>query len=168
MDLLHSSNAAKDRAEAMSLYGQLAGKWEISITYTPKVGEKKFASGEWEFGLALEGRAVIDVWQIPSRKEAETMGGSVECGLCVRIYDPLLELWKFTFHGPIYRSTINMLAYKIGNEIIQEMFTGRDIIRWIFYDITTDKFLWRATRSIDGGNTWEVEQTLEAVRTMYN
>jgi hypothetical protein len=166
MDLLHSSHAAKDRVEAMSLYGQLTGKWEIAVAYIPKEGAKRFASGEWEFGYALEGRAVIDIWQIPSRKEAEIIGSSVECGLCVRVYDPVLELWKFTFHGPLYRTTINMLAYKIGNEIIQEMFAGRDIVRWIFHDIRKETFLWKATRSTDGGKTWKAEQTVDAVRTV--
>jgi hypothetical protein len=166
MDLLHSLHPAKDRAEAMSVYGQLSGKWKIAVTYISKEGEKRFASGEWEFGYALEGRSVIDVWQIPARKEAEITGSSVECGLCVRVYDPVLELWKFTFHGPLYRTTINMLAFKIGNEIIQEMFAGRDIVRWIFHDITKEKFLWKATRSTDGGNTWKVEQIVEAVRTV--
>ena len=166
MDLLHSLHPAKDRAQAMGVYGQLTGKWKISITYISKENEKRFTSGEWEFGYALEGRAVIDVWQIPSRKDVETIGNSVECGLCVRVYDPVLELWKFTFHGPLYRATLNMLAYKIGNEIVQEMFAGRDIVRWIFHDITKETFLWKSVRSTDGGNTWRIEQTVEAERTI--
>ncbi|MEO6722801.1 MAG: hypothetical protein ABIN67_20705 [Ferruginibacter sp.] len=164
MELLYSSHPAKDRSEAMYLYGQLVGKWKTSIRHIPAEGEERFTSGEWEFGFALEGRAVIDVWQIPSRKEAELTGNTVECGLCVRVYDPILALWKFTFHGPLYRTTLNMLAYKIGNEIVQEMFVGRDIVRWIFHDITEEIFLWKAIRSKDGCKNWIVEQTLEAIR----
>ncbi len=166
MQLLLSSNPAKDRTQALHLYGQLAGKWNISIKYTPKEGTEKYVSGEWEFGYVLEGRAVIDVWQIPARNEAELSGNTVECGLCVRIYDPVLDLWKFTFHGPLYRTTINMLAYKIGDEIVQEMFAGRDIVRWIFHDIADNKFLWKAIRSTDGGKSWYTEQTLEAIRAI--
>jgi hypothetical protein len=164
MDLLLSTEAANDRAEAMHRYGQLAGKWQTSIKYTPGEGAERYASGEWEFGYALEGRAVIDVWQIPSRSEAERTGNTVECGLCVRVYDPVLNLWKFTFHGPLHRTTMNMLAYKIGDEIVQEMFAGRDIVRWIFHNITEKNFLWKAVRSKDGGNTWQTEQTLEATK----
>jgi hypothetical protein len=166
MELLLSSGAAKDRAQSLHLYGQLAGKWKTFIKYTPKHGAERFVSGEWEFSYALEGRAVIDVWQIPARSEAERTGNSVECGLCVRIYDPVLDLWKFTFHGPLYRVTLNMLAYKIGDEIIQEMFSGRDIIRWIFHNITENKFLWKSIHSADGGKTWHTEQSLEATKML--
>ncbi|MDJ1482769.1 hypothetical protein QNI16_19875 [Cytophagaceae bacterium YF14B1] len=164
LDLLHSSHPAKDRAEAMQLYGQLTGKWQIDIRYIPVEGAERFASGEWEFGYALEGRAVIDIWQVPAREVSEQTGKSVECGLCVRVYDPVLALWKFTFHGPLYRTTLNMLAYQIGNEIVQEMFVERDIVRWIFHNITPETFSWKAIRSKDGGKSWRVEQIVQASR----
>ncbi|TWF33873.1 hypothetical protein FHW36_11163 [Chitinophaga polysaccharea] len=165
MRLLLSTAPGEDRKDAMQLYGQLAGKWQTTITYYPINGPERTAIGEWEFGYALEGRAVIDVWQIPTRATALDTGISVECGLCVRVYDPVLDLWKFTFHGPLYRTTINMLAYPIGNEIVQERLEGRDIVRWIFSDITWNDFNWRAIRSKDGGRSWRTEQVLQAKRS---
>ena len=86
---MRSLDPAKNGWQAIYLYGQLAGKWTTSIKYTSIEGAERFASGEWELGYSLEGRAVIDVWQIPSKKESELTGNTIESGLCVRIYDPM-------------------------------------------------------------------------------
>jgi hypothetical protein len=88
----------------------------------PLDGPERREEGEWTFGYALEGRAGIDVWQVPPRAQLGGVKGvtSHECGLCVRVYDPRLKLWRFTFHGPVNGVTINMLAFAVGPDIVQE------------------------------------------------
>ena len=61
----------------------------MHITHYPPDGSPvSHATGAWEFGYALDGRAVIDVWQVPG---CDTLAGvpraaDQECGLCVRIW----------------------------------------------------------------------------------
>jgi hypothetical protein len=164
ISLLPSSGPAADRERGMFTYGRFVGMWKTNIIYWHANQPTRTAIGEWEFGYALEGRAVIDVWQVPPRAQAQRTGVTAECGLCVRIYDPALDLWRFTFHGPVSGVTINMIAQSVGSEIIQEYDDGGALVRWIFSDIQHDSFAWRAVRSTDGGSTWQVEQTVKAVR----
>jgi hypothetical protein len=152
----------------MALFGRLNGRWRTVIIYFPLLGAERRVEGEWEFGYALEGRAVIDVWQVPPRAQ---LGGlerttGQECGLCVRVYDPRLKLWRFTFHGPVLGVTINMLAFEVGPDIVQERFHNGRCERWIFSDISENRFLWRSVTSTDGGVNWRTNQTVEARRDM--
>lgn len=152
----------------MDLYGRLNGRWRTLITHFPLDGPERREQGEWTFGYALEGRAVIDVWQVPPRAQLGGVNGvtSHECGLCVRVYDPTLKLWRFTFHGPVSGATINMLAFAVGPDIVQERFFSARCERWIFSDISHNRFLWRSVHSTDGGMSWRLMQTIEASRDM--
>jgi hypothetical protein len=148
-------------------FGQLAGLWETRITYHPPDGSTaRRAEGEWEFGYALEGRAVVDVWQVPGRK---ALGGAVrpagqECGLCVRIWDPRLQMWRFTFHGTAQGVAVHLFARQIGDEIVLERADPGQLLRWIFSDIEPATFRWRGERSHDGGRSWRLEQEVDARR----
>jgi hypothetical protein len=124
------------------------------------------AAAEWEFSYALEGRAVLDVWQWPGREEllAADRAPGQECGLCVRIWDPRLQLWRFTFHGTARGDLVHMYARQIDDEIVMERAAGSDLIRWTFTDITADTFHWRNERSTDGGHTWRLDQEVSSRR----
>lgn len=166
--LLLSEAPARGFEREMELYGRLNGHWRTSITYLSPRGEERKEEGDWTFGYALEGRAVIDVWQVPPRTRIGAGSGtrSRECGLCVRVYDPQLKLWRFTFHGPVHKVTIEMLAFAAGPDIVQERFDNGLRERWIFSDISNGRFSWRAVVSKDGGMTWELTQTVEAFRVV--
>ncbi len=166
LNSLLAQGPASGAAREMQLYGRLSGRWRTSITYFPLHGPERREKGEWTFGYALEGRAVIDVWQVPPRAQLREVSGltSRECGLCVRVYDPRLKLWRFTFHGPVHQVTINMLAFAVGPDIVQERFHNGDRERWIFSDISHQRFSWRSVVSTDGGATWRLTQTVEARR----
>ena len=164
---LLSGRSISDVAVEVRDFAQLVGLWETTVRYFAAGGTiARVAHGEWEFGLALEGRAVIDVWQIPGR--AALAGGrrsaDQECGLCVRIWDPRLQLWRFTFHSTASSLVIHMYARRMGDEIVMERAEGADLIRWTFFDIRADAFQWRNERSRDGGATWTLEQHVEARR----
>ncbi len=164
LDLLLSSAPAADRAAAMETYGQFVGLWDISIRYLPLGQPERSAQGEWEFSYALEGRAVIDVWQVPPRDQVLSGTPTAECGLCVRIYDPVTDTWRFTFHGPVNRRQIDMVGRKIGKEIVQEHFDETGDLRWIFYDMEENTFSWRAERRAAGADSWRIEQYIIAER----
>jgi hypothetical protein len=84
----------------------------------------------------------------------------------VRVYDPRLKLWRFTFHGPVHGTTVDMLAFAVGLEIVQERFSGGRCERWIFSDISDEHFYWRSVLSTDGGVSWRLTQAIEARRDM--
>jgi hypothetical protein len=161
-----ANGPAPNLTKEMDLFGRLNGRWRTSITYFPVEGVKYREEGEWTFGYALEGRAVVDVWQVPPRAQLGGKKGTTshECGLCVRVYDPKVKLWRFTFHGPVLGVTINMLAFSVGPDIVQERFYDGCCERWIFFDISHERFLWRSVLSRDGGVSWRLTQTIEAHR----
>ena len=168
LNSLLADGPAPGMTKEVDLFGRLNGRWRTLITYFPLDGPKRREEGEWTFGYALEGRAVIDVWQVPPRAQLGGANGtsSHECGLCVRVYDPRLKLWRFTFHGPVLGVTIDMLAFAVGSDIVQERFYGGRCERWIFSDISHERFFWRSVLSTDGGVSWRLTQTIEARREM--
>jgi hypothetical protein len=165
---LLAEGPAPGMAREMELFGRLNGRWRTLIKYFPLLGTERQEEGEWTFGYALEGRAVIDVWQVPPRAQLGGAEGrtSHECGLCVRVYDPRLKLWRFTFHGPVLGVTIDMLAYADGLDIVQERYDNGRCERWIFSGISHERFFWRSVVSDDRGMTWRLTQTIEAHRDL--
>jgi hypothetical protein len=167
MITLLADRPAAAHAAQLEQFGRLAGLWSMHVTYYPANGSPgSSATGTWEFGYALDGRAVIDVWQVPGR---DTLAGTPraadqECGLCVRIWDPGLQLWRFTFHGTAHGHLIHMYAREIDDEIVMERAQGGDLIRWIFSGIGPESFHWRSQRSTDGGASWRLEQQVRATR----
>lgn len=168
MITLISDSPTPEHTAEMEQFGRLAGLWETQITYYPPDGSPaRHAEGEWEFTYALGGRAVIDVWQVPGRRG---LGGgrraaNQECGLCVRIWDPRLRLWRFTFHGTARGDLIHMFARELGDEIVMERADGGELVRWIFADLQPESFQWRAERSANGGGSWRLEQEVTARRS---
>lgn len=167
MKTLLTDGPSESYPTEMRQFGRLAGHWATRITYFPVDGSPPHrVSGEWEFGYALEGRAVLDVWRWPGSEELPATGRAQdqECGLCVRIWDPRLRLWRFTFHGTARGDLLHMYARQIDDEIVMECATGGDLVRWTFADITADTFHWRNERSADGGRTWRLAQEVDARR----
>jgi hypothetical protein len=154
-------------AADLEQFGRLAGLWRTSITVHPADGSPpRHAQGEWEFGYALEGRAVIDVWQVPPRDQLVDgrRQPNQEIGLCVRIWDPRLQLWRFTFHGTAYGTEVQMFAREIGDEMVLERADGGRLTRWTFSEFDAASFSWRSEISTDGGGSWQLEQGLTASR----
>ena len=167
MITLLADRPAAAHAAHLERFGRLAGLWNMRITYYPPDGSPNSrATGTWEFSYALDGRAVIDVWQVPGRDTlaGAPRGADQESGLCVRIWDPSLQLWRFTFHGTAHGHLIHMYAREIGEEMVMERAEGGDLVRWIFFDIGPESFHWRSQRSTDGGVSWRLEQLVRADR----
>ncbi|MGR7001967.1 hypothetical protein ACU686_34670 [Yinghuangia aomiensis] len=167
MKTLFADGPDPRHAAEIDEFGRLAGEWRTRITYHPADGAPPYSvSGAWEFGYALDGRAVIDVWRRPALDDAPAEGRAPdrESGLCVRIWDPRLQLWRFTFHGTAHGDAVHMYARRIGDEIVMERARGGTLVRWIFADVTADAFHWRNERSTDRGHTWHLDQEVHARR----
>lgn len=167
MKTLLADGPAADHASDIEQFGRLSGLWRTEIAAFPADGSPtRTAEGEWEFGYALEGRAVIDVWQVPARDAIHDgrRAANQEVGLCVRVWDPRLALWRFTFHGTADGALVHMMARQVGDEMVLEGADGGRLVRWVFSELGGHSFAWRAEASTDGGETWRLEQTVDARR----
>jgi hypothetical protein len=147
----------------LNLFGQFAGAWHTTITRFPADGSPPSTQiGDWEFSHALDGRAITDVWRVPADSVAVD-DANREVGLCVRIWDPRLQLWRFTFHSTATSVVIHMYGQRVGDEIVLERAEGDSIERWVFHAIQPDAFSWRSEISTHGG-PWRQIQTVQAQR----
>ena len=148
IDVLHSNCPAPDRADKMTLYSWLIGDWEMDAVLHQDDGTTHTGRGEIHAGFVLEGRAIQDVWILPS----------IFYGTTLRIYDPGLDAWHILWNDPLKQYYTRQIGRARGNDIVQE---GEDdtgtAVRWSFTEITPDSFHWLGERSPDGGKTWRLQ-----------
>ena len=150
-------------AADLRLFGQLTGAWQTHVSYRhPGAAPGRQVAGEWEFSYALDGRAVLDVWRVPAGTIA-CADEQREVGLCVRIWDPRLQLWRFTFHSTATTTAIHMYGRQVGHDIVLERAEADRLERWVFHDILPATFSWRNEISRNGGS-WQTVQTVRALR----
>lgn len=157
LDALDARGPATDRADNMDLYGWLVGSWELDVIGYPENAPQRCRPGEWHFGWVLEGRAIQDVWIVPSR-QARRPGEAVDNGFygtTLRVYDPRIDAWHIQWTDPVSQTYFSMIGRKQGEAIVQEGDgTGGNRIRWSFSEITPNSFRWRGEISADDGATW--------------
>ena len=159
LDALCSDGPAVDQRERMTLYNSLLGDWDIEVfDYAPD-GTRQRSNGEWHFSWVLDGRAIQDVFIVPSRAEREA-GSPVKTtryGTSLRVYDPAVGVWHVTWTNPVSGAHNMLVGRKHGEEILQE---GKNpdgsLIRWTFSDVTPNSFHWRGEVSTDKGKTWRL------------
>jgi hypothetical protein len=152
---LCADGPAPDRAEKMGLYAWLIGNWAMEALYYSDDSIPRHGAGEIHFDWALEGRAIQDVWILPG----------VFYGTTLRVYDPNLDAWHILWNDPVKQLYTRQIGRARGKDIIQE---GRDdaggAIRWSFTEITSHSFRWLGERSLDNGETWQLQSDFHARR----
>jgi hypothetical protein len=166
-DALVADGPDPEHADALMLFGRLVGEWEFDWTgYDEDGAETMSERGEWIFAWVLEGRGVQDVWIIPARErrgDPDLPRG--EYGTTIRFYDPKLDAWQVTWHGPVQGVRRLFLGRAIGDEIVQEGQTEEGYpMRWIFSEITDTSFRWRSVYSRDEEQTWQLREEMHVLR----
>jgi uncharacterized protein len=166
LDGLLSSSPHPDLADTLHLFGQFVGDWEADWQGYQELSESNATGkGEIHFAWVLDGRAIQDVWIFPTRQDLRRGVPIDEWGSTFRYYDPNLDVWTIIFHSPVHSLTRHMIARPVGDEIWIE---GPDPkgrpLRWIFSRITSRSFRWSNFVSEDGGQTWRLQEELEAHR----
>ncbi|HKA71183.1 MAG TPA: hypothetical protein VKE26_05220 [Xanthobacteraceae bacterium] len=145
---LQAAGPASDRANKLSLYGWLIGRWDMDGIVYKDDGTTHTGRGEIHFDWVLEGRAIQDVWIFPG----------VFYGSTLRVYDPGLDAWHILWSDPLRQVFRRQIGRARGNDIVQD---GQDDtgapVRWSFTEITPDSFHWLGERSSDGGATWRLQ-----------
>lgn len=156
---LQADGPAPDRAEKMMLYGQFVGSWDLVVTEFHEDGTTRVRPGEWHFGWALEGRAIQDVWIVPPRgaRSGDAVALSNRYGTTLRVYDPGIDAWHIIWTEPVGQTYLTMIGRPQGRDIVQlgKSADGLRTIRWGFYEITPDSFLWRGEASADNEASWK-------------
>jgi len=154
-----------DLAQQLMLFGQFVGAWDVDVTNYAPDGTKKALQGEWHFGWALEGRAVMDVWTAPRRSLRVAGDEPYEYGASLRFFDPTIDAWRSTWIGPVRHLVHPFIARQVEDEIVLEgSFEQGCLIRWVFSEVSETSFRWRNIESQDDGKTWTIVQEMAARR----
>lgn len=164
LEALSASGPHPELAEHLTLFGQFVGDWDVAVVNIAPDGTRKELQGEWHFGWALEGRAIMDIWIAPCRSERQ-QEERYEYGATLRFFDPTIQAWRSTWIGPVRHLVRPFIARQVGDEIVLEgSFAAGNLTRWIFSDITAKSFHWRNIESSDNGTTWTTVQEMTAQR----
>ena len=165
--VLFAAGPLEGRECEMALFGQFVGRWDLAVRWYAGGVEVRSARGEWHFAWVLDGRAVQDVWIVPTRVELSRGAELYEYGTSLRFYDPAILAWRSTWHGPVHGVVIPFIARDRDGEIVLEgqREDGR-FLRWVFSGITHDAFEWRNMSSNDRSGPWELVQEFTASRAV--
>jgi hypothetical protein len=156
-----------EHADALMLFGQFVGVWDLEITlFDLDGGVGAQGPGEWSFGWVLEGRAIQDVLVRPPRaaRAAAPRTDFWEYGTTLRVYDASTGTWRITWFAPT-RGELRLVASADGDDIVLDSVEREPLaFRWVFSDIAADSFLWRGSGSDDDGASWLVLQEMRARR----
>ncbi len=113
------------------------------------------------FRWILGGRAVQDIWSaIEGDPPQETAVGTT-----IRFYDAGKDTWTSLWIAPKYGLLARFTVEQDGNDVVLETHQDGFPERWIFSEITSAAFRWRAEESHDGGKTWKLTEEMRARRT---
>jgi hypothetical protein len=98
-EALFAARPAPDRAAKMVLYGRFVGSRDGKVVVHEDGGRRE-SSTEVDFGWALGGRAVHDVWIAPSRHARKPTESDRMYGTTLRVYDPRSDAWDITWIDP--------------------------------------------------------------------
>lgn len=165
---LAAPGPAPHLAGSLDLFGRFVGSWDLVVRdLGPDGAPVAEEPGEWHFGWVLGGRAVQDVWIVPSGPGvADDRRGTVEYGTGVRVYDPASATWTVSWSGAVKQRFHRFTAAAEGDDVVLRGVEGEPgpRLRWTFHDIEPDRFGWRNERSDDGGATWTTVQTMVVTR----
>lgn len=162
LETLGADGPADDRR---ALFGRFVGAWEFDVTNFLPDGGTTHGRGEWLWGWVLQGRAVQDVWMVPTRAE-QLAGAEVrEYGTTVRFYDPSIDAWRVVWSGPLAGRQIMFVARAEDARIVMNGVEGADVrLQWIFSEITETSFRWHAQTTADDGAGWQRVQEMRVRR----
>ena len=161
---LHTSGPDPARAADLNLFGRFVGSWELAWSARDAGGRLLTARGELHFGWVLGGRAVQDVWIVPSPGEPRAGEPPYAFhGSTIRFYDPSIAAWRSTWMEPVNGRVRRFIGRPDGDDIVLLSDEDTPQFRWRFSEISADAFRWTAESS-DDGDTWTPDDEMRAAR----
>lgn len=153
-DALISSGPAAELGSAAEAFSWLIGGWVADVKDIDEDGSVRTGTGEWWFSWVLEGRAIQDVWIVPSRADRmdKRQTANNRYGSTIRYFDRTGDLWRIVWINPVSRALNTLHGRRSGNRIVLEGTHADTPIRWSFQDIESDSFLWRGEEKTKDGD----------------
>lgn len=160
---LLSEGPASDAAERLALFGQFIGLWDLEWHGNDHSGSAIIVPGELSFGWILEGTAIQDVWRVPL-DPADRPRMRAFHGTTIRFYDQRIDAWRSTWIDPLNGRVRRFIGKPQHGAIVLEGIDDDPMERWTFREITSDRFVWEGESSLNGGQTWILEDRMYARR----
>ncbi|HEY3143166.1 MAG TPA: DUF1579 family protein [Acidimicrobiales bacterium] len=149
------------RVELMT-FGQFVGSWAMDVRLFDQAGQlTTHTPATWTFAWVLDGRAIQDVLVFGAPDGGTPTGR----GSTLRYFDPRADLWHVYWLGSATGTIVRLHGSPSADDIVLE---GDDVdgspLRWMFRDVTADRFHWTGHASDDGGRSWRLEQEMDARR----
>jgi len=122
IEFLDASGPNEEHAEALMLFGQFVGSWDVEVTYFDREGnvtDERLA--EWHCGWVMQGQAIQDVWISPPLEEQRRTGTpGLEYGMQFRMYQPQTDTWRVVWFDLVSATIIEVVGRAVGEEIVLE------------------------------------------------
>jgi hypothetical protein len=165
-EVLAAPGSALGSGGNRQMYDGIIGSWDGQVIDHLGKGSERRQSAEMHFAWVLEGRAIQDLWIVPSiRDRAGEPGAGNRFGTTLRVYDPAIDAWRITWLNPVTGASNQLVGRRAGTQIVQ---TGADadgrLVRWVFVEVTPESFHWQGEVSEDSGKSWKCETEFLATR----
>jgi hypothetical protein len=161
VSLLTQSGRSEEIPASEDIYGWLVGSWELDVLHYRAVDVRaQQIRGEAHFAWVLEGRAIQDIWIMPSSSSRNSASDRTNnmYGTTLRVWDPGMHAWRIRWVNPVNGHEERQTGRRVGSEIVQ---IGARIdgtpTRWRFTEITPDSFHWIGEALESDGKTWKLE-----------
>ena len=164
-DVLRAPRRSPEIPEAADAYGWLVGSWALDCRRY--AGEPVSIPGEAHFGWALEGRAIQDVWIMPSRSGRGSVVDRTKSmfGTTLRVWDSSIQAWRINWRNPVHNHWEDQIGRWSGKDVVQIGVRANGTpTRWSFTEITKDSFHWLGEILDVDGQTWKLEGEFLAKR----
>ncbi|MBO0879348.1 MAG: hypothetical protein J2P17_03015 [Mycobacterium sp.] len=163
-EALHTARPHPSMADQLRLFGQFVGSWQLECTFDNPGGPDVIYPGELRFGWVLGGRAIQDVWIVPSRDHPDEGKAPGFHGTTLRFYDSTISAWRSTWIDPCKNLVRRFLGQPVGPDIELISDEEQPRLRWRFTDITPDSFAWIGERATDEQPSWTRQLRMQATR----
>jgi hypothetical protein len=164
--VLLARGRALEIPESADAYGWLVGSWELDVLHYWAIdvssrGIKCEVHASW----VLEGRAVQDVWIMPSRPDrtAHLDKKMNMYGTTLRVWDSAIQAWRITWRNPAGDHHEEQIGRRSGKDVVQIGVRADGApTRWTFTEIAADSFHWLGESLGSDGKTWTLEGEFRA------
>jgi hypothetical protein len=163
--LLAAPGRSPEISESADAYGWLVGSWDLDCLHYR--GVPVSIQGEAHFGWVLEGRAVQDVWIMPSlvQRTAGADRNNNMYGTTLRVWDASIQAWRIHWRNPIHNHHEDQIGRWSGKDVVQVgVRPDGTPTRWTFTAIAQDSFHWLGEALQPDGRNWKLEGEFRARR----
>ncbi|WP_375756064.1 putative glycolipid-binding domain-containing protein [Corallococcus exercitus] len=165
VDALVSPGPSGELGDAAATFGWLVGGWAGTIQDHDPDGTVRQSDGEWWFHWVLDGRALQDVFIVPSRRAAAqpAPGANKRYGTTVRSFERNSGKWRIVWVSPTGGAINRLDGGREGDRLVLLGEHAGKPIRWSFSDIGPDRFTWRGEVQ-DSAGQWSLQSRFDMRR----